>query len=378
MNIKYLYIFLIIIFSCNEIDNVNISEPEYVKFNFNLENETKILSQNLDLSYFNDITIGVKNFSENNVTLITASNVKTVEISGSNIENLNSHKVILSPHGEGESPYANYIGLGQIIKTKTNKIYGLYHGEWHDGSVLPGGTPGFYASIGLISSDDGISYNPSSEAVIPNYISKEEGNGAGDGGYGEPSMLYSKDSSEIFVYYVDHNRNNRGVNICMGKFNVNNTEPDFNTFYFLNENKEFTSSIIKGKEVVYGEEGKSDAIFPHVTYNKTLDLYIMVYNLNAFNGSNCNLSQSGIYISYSKNGKDWTKLNGGQSFIGESKKLINDCSIPFSQNSSFAWHPSIIYTNNDQTKGYLLYSKASSLSYPGHQLVGSKFVIEIE
>ena len=124
----------------------------------------------------------------------------------------------------------------------------------------------------------------------------------------------------------------------------------------------------------------SHAIFPHVTYNKSLDLYIMVLNLNAFSNNGCNLNVSGIYITYSKDGINWLDPFDINiiSYIGTPKKLVSKCSIPYSQTSSFAWHPSLIYTNEEQTEGYLLYSYGQSLSYPGHQLYGNKFNIELK
>ena len=211
-------------------------------------------------------------------------------------------------------------------------------------------------------------------------MSKEDDNGFADGGYAGPSMLFSKDSTELYVYYVDHNRDDRGVNICMGKFDIIDGEPQFDKFYFLDEQNNFTSSIIKVKEVVSGDYGSSDAIFPHVTYNKSLDLYIMVLNLNAFSNNGCNVNDSGIYITYSKDGINWVDPFDVNviSYIGSPKKLISECSIPFSENSSFAWHPSLIYTNEEQTEGYLLYSYGESLSYPGHQLYGIMFNIELK
>ena len=69
---------------------------------------------------FNDITVGVKEFRDDFVSLITASGTQTIEITGSSIENLTDSKVILSPPGSGNLPYANYIGVGQLIKTNGN------------------------------------------------------------------------------------------------------------------------------------------------------------------------------------------------------------------------------------------------------------------
>ena len=377
---KLFYLILSIIFiSCSEDAETIDDKNDNLEFEFVLEGDPINLSSKLNLSYFNDITVGVKEFRNDFVSLITASGKSTIEISGSSIENLTESQLLISPPNTGDLPYANYIGVGQLIKSN-DKFYGLYHGEYHDGTILPGGVPGFYASLGVVFSDDGINFQISQDAVIPNYMSKEDDNGFADGGYAGPSMLFSKDSTELYVYYVDHNRDDRGVNICMGKFDIIDGEPQFDKFYFLDEQNNFTSSIIKGKEVVSGDYGSSDAIFPHVTYNKSLDLYIMVLNLNAFSNNGCNVNDSGIYITYSKDGINWVDPFDANviSYIGSPKKLISECSIPFSENSSFAWHPSLIYTNEEQTEGYLLYSYGESLSYPGHQLYGIMFNIELK
>ena len=373
----FYFILLFIILGCSEEEEVVNNQNK--EFDFILEGSPINLSSKLNMSYFNDITIGVKELRSDFVSLVTASGESTFEISGSSIDNLTESQVLISPPNTGELPYANYIGVGQLIKSN-NKFYGLYHGEYHDGTILPGGVAGFYASVGLVSSDDGKVFKISQNAIVPNYMSKDDDNGFGNGGYGEPSMLFSKDSTQLFVYYVDHNRDNRGVNICMGKFDVTNGEPQFDKFYFLNDQNEFTSSIIKAKEVVSGDYGYSDAIFPHVTYNKSLELYVMVLNLNAFSNNGCNSNDSGIYITYSKDGINWIDPFNENviSYLGTPKKLISECSIPYSQTSSFAWHPSLVYTNESQTEGYLLYSYGESLSYPGHQLYGNKFKIDLK
>ena len=110
----------------------------------------------------------------------------------------------------------------------------------------------------------------------------------------------------------------------------------------------------------------------------------MVLSLNAWNDSNngrgCDSAKSGIYLTYSKDGINWIDPFNENviSYIGSPKKLVSECSIPWSQTSSFAWHPSLIYTNESQTEGYLLYSYGESLSYPGHQLYGNKFKIDLK
>ncbi|MFZ9188607.1 MAG: hypothetical protein ACO21G_08420, partial [Algoriphagus sp.] len=239
-----------------------------------------------------------------------------------------------------------------------------------DGTILPGNVAGFYASIGLsVSIDGGLSFSKSSKEVIPNLYDKYFNNGFADGGYGEPSMTFNADSSAVFAYFVDHNRAGKGVNICMAKFNVSpNGMPDFSTCYLLDETNNFTLNVVRPKQIVFGAGGIADAIFPHVTYNKKMKKYLMVYNLNAFQEFSAGQpSQSGIYLRTSTDGVNWNS---------EPQKLITNYSIPFSTSSSFAWHPTLIYSNADQSEGYLLYSKSNrGIAQESHKMVAKKFTI---
>ena len=140
-----LFVFLLfIILGCSEEEEVVNNQNK--EFDFILEGSPINLSSKLNMSYFNDITIGLKEFRSDFVSLVTASGESTFEISGSSIENLTESQVLISPPNTGELPYANYIGVGQLIKSN-NKFYGLYHGEYHEGTILPGGVSGFYASV---------------------------------------------------------------------------------------------------------------------------------------------------------------------------------------------------------------------------------------
>ena len=332
------------------------------------------VGEGLGLNYYNDITIGVLNFSPTNVKLITAAGNETIILEGTDLKNISSYTTLLKPsivtdNANKNAIDYNYIGLGQVIQAKDKKIYGLYHGEWHAGSILPGNVAGFYASIGLaISTNGGASFTKSSAEVIPNLYDKNFNNGAGDGGYGEPSMLFNADSSAVYAYFVDHNRAGKGVNICMAKFLVGTDgTPDFNTCYFLDESNNFTKTIIRPKQIVAGT-GNADAIFPQVTYNKTLKKYLMVYNLNAYQEFSAGqASQSGLYLRTSTDGINWSTAP---------QQLTTSFSIPFSVNSSFSWHPTLFYSKADQSEGYLLYSKSSrGIAQESHKMYAKKFII---
>jgi len=365
----------VLISSCSNDEPSKNENPANYEVNLTSEPEFQI-GENLNLNYFNDITVGVINLSSSNVKLVTAAGTQTIVLEGANIENITSSYTLLNPsiidnHSNTNAIDYNYIGLGQIVKAKDNKMYGLYHGEWHDGTVLQANIPGFFASIGLcVSTDGGISFSKSSEPVIPNLYDKNFDNGASDGGYGEPSLTFNADSTAVYAYFVDHNRAGRGVNICMAKFNVlSNGQPDFGTCYLLTTNNFFTTNVVRPKQIVYGIMGSSDAIFPHVTYNKKAKKYFMVYTLNAYSDffTSGRPIHSGIYIRTSKDGINWTE---------PPKQLITDYGIPLNTETSFTWHPTLIYTNNEQTEGYLVYSKSTlGIGKESHKMWGKKFVI---
>ncbi len=374
-NLFISFLILITFFGCQKGDDLNSNEPSNnneISYSFNLDLTSEFpVGHNLGLNFYNDITVGVLTNESNNIRLITAAGTKSYALEGSGLSNLITATEVASP--ESNTIYANYVGLGQLIRDSQETIYSVFHSEKHDGSILPGNIPGFYASVGLgISTDNGQTFELNSEPLVANIYDSNYDNGYGDGGLGEPSIIYSKDSTEVYLYYVDHNRSGRSVNISMAKFNVlDNGIPDFTTCYYLNENNEFTSSLIRSKEVVAGA-GYSDAIFPHVTYNSFINKYIMVYSLNHYGEYHDGVqvpSKSGIYLRQSKDGINW---------VDAPKKIITDWSIPYSYNNhSFVWHPNLIYAPNNQSEGYLVYSKANTLQ-EGHKMWAIKFEFEEE
>ena len=362
-------ILVLILFSCSkeESEFLPTEIPSEKTFQFDLDSSSEFpVAHDVGLNYFNDITVGVISNSSNNIKIITAAGTRSYVFTGTSLSNINQVTEVASP--QENTFYSNYVGLGQLIKDSNNTIYSVFHSEQHDGSILPGNIPGFYASVGLgISYDNGETFQLNSEPLIQNTFDINYDNGFGDGGLGEPSVTFSKDRSEVFVYYVDHNRSGRGVNICMVKFIVDESGiPDFSTCYYLNENNQFSSNVIRSKEVVAGI-GYADAIFPHVSYNSFIDKYVMVYSLNhygEFNNGSISPSESGIYYRESIDGINWDE---------QPIKLITDWSIPYSfDNHSFAWHPNLIYSNDSQSEGYLVYSKASTLEQ-GHKMWAMKF-----
>ena len=346
-------------------DSSNSNNENPFSFNLDLNSEFPI-GHNLGLNYFNDITVGVISNNSNEIKLLTAVQTSSFVFSGTSISNITNATQVATP--KANTFYSNYIGLGQLIKDSNGVIYSVFHAEVYNGKISSANIPGFNASVGLgISYDNGESFQINSEPIIQNIYDLDYDNGFDDGGLGEPSITFTKDRKEVYVYYVDHNRSGRGVNISMVKFKVNEDgTPDFSTCYYLNDDKQFTTSIIRSKEVV-AELGNVDSIFPHVSYNSFIDKYVMVYSRNNYdeyiNGLQSPLT-SGIYYRESQDGISWTE---------SPKKLITDWSVPFSfDRHSFTWHPTIIYNNDSQDSGFLIFSKADSVR-DGHKMWAMRF-----
>jgi hypothetical protein len=323
-------------------------------YSFVLSGAPFLVADGLGLAYFNDITVGVLKNNSSGIKLITASGNSTIVLDGMDLTKITSVSTLITPNSQDTSSYYhNYIGLGKTIQDRNGILYSVFHAEWWNGRTLPGNVSGFFGSIGIgISNDGGKTFSLSSSPIIPTTYSRYISNGNADGGYGEPTITYNKDSSFVYVYFTDHNRDGRGVNICMVKFNVlSHRVPDFTTCQFLLYNSTFTTSIIRSAEIVSGGN-YGDAIFPDVNYNNTTGKYYMVYNLNDYDEyfTRGIPTYSGIYLRESLDGINWTLTP---------QKLISDWAIPFNVSSSYTWHPTIIYTSNDMLQGYLVYSKSS-------------------
>ena len=105
----------------------------------------------------------------------------------------------------------------------------------------------------------------------------------------------------------------------------------------------------------------------YVITNLVIDKYIMVYSLNHYGEFTSGVDtpvESGIYYRLSDDGLSWSE---------PAKKILTGWSIPFSYDShSYLWHPNLIYSQQDQSKGHLVYSKAANLQ-EGHKMWAIEF-----
>jgi hypothetical protein len=358
---------------CSQGDSHQVNNQQTTNTNYSLSLSSQsafLVGGDLGANFYNDITVGVISYTSNSVKLLTSAGNQTVVFNGSDIEHISSVKTIMTPnYSETNSYYRDYIGAGQLIKDKSGKIYSITHGEWHNGKIINyNNVPGFYASIGIATSvDNGETFQVMQTPIIPDYYGWNHNSGQADSGLAEPSITYNKDSTAVFVYYDDHNRTGRNVNINMVKFDVSkNGTPDFTKCYFLKSDNTFTTELIRSKEVVIGPE-IADAIFPQVTFNKTTNTFLMVYCLNDYDEyfKTGQPTKSGIYLRESEDGINWNK---------PPQKIKSGWAVPFNTTTPYLWHPTLIYSNSSQTDGYLLFSQSlNGLSKDGHKMWAQKF-----
>ncbi|MCF8275080.1 MAG: hypothetical protein K9I95_14740 [Flavobacteriaceae bacterium] len=368
-------IYGLLIIGCSKEDVIHVdNQTEDNNYSFNISDQPAFLvGENTGANYYNDITVGVIAYTGNSIKLLTSSGTQTVMFMGSDLEHITSVETKITPNLYEENSYfRDYIGAGQLIKDKNGKIYSIVHGEWHNGKIINyNNVPGFYASIGLATSvDGGETFQMNHTPIIPDFYGWNHDSGQADSGLAEPSITFNKDSTAVFVYYGDHNRTGRNVNINMVKFDVSkNGIPDFTKCYFLKNDNTFTTALIRSKEVVVGPE-IADALFPQVTFNKTTNTFLMVYCLNDYDEyfKTGQPTKSGIYLRESEDGINWSK---------PPQKIKSGWAVPFNTTTPYMWHPTLIYSNSSQTEGYLLFSQSlNGLVNDGHKMWAQKFQIK--
>lgn len=186
--------------------------------------QTLLGSEALGLTYFPDMaTLRISSEPER---LLVVSVVSTWLVTGPTIETLDAATEVLTPEewsGTGPLPIDNgYAGISGIHRVKSGTLYGYYHAEDHvDLPNLPGtDIPGFYARIGLATSDDEGSSWEKQGAVITS--SQPKGwkfyDGQADFGAAEPGVVADPSGEYLYLYYTEHSRiGGRGVQICVAR-----------------------------------------------------------------------------------------------------------------------------------------------------------------
>ncbi len=237
------------------------------------------------LHYFPDNCVSVIDTSPTYRIIMAAGN-STYLLEGKSVEELTGCEKILGPGGTGEFDNG-YAGIAGIYRDESGKLYGFYHAEDHtDMPTMETGIPGFYACIALtLSEDNGKTWKKVGPVITS---SKPKGwyayEGQADFGIGEPSTVVSKDGRYLYAYYTSHSRvDNRGVQICMARVDLDRNAPLPGTWYKYYEGS-FSEPGIGGRDSVVVSAkhlDEAEAVYPHVVYSEYLDLYITVTAMSA-------------------------------------------------------------------------------------------------
>jgi hypothetical protein len=119
--------------------------------------EPKLLlgAGSLGLDYFPDMPVVALETKPHARLLITAE-VSTYLVEGADIEHLTHAEKVLSPGTPGSFDNGS-VGVAGLHRQGRHAWYAFYHAEDQEGMPpIPGGVPGFYASVGAaLSNDDG-------------------------------------------------------------------------------------------------------------------------------------------------------------------------------------------------------------------------------
>ena len=315
------------------------------------------------LKYFPDMQVTVLQQTPTLILIMASAEVPLSKhtqhssylLEGSDIQNLTSAKLILSPGASGEFDNGAVEASG-AYQHSDGTWYLIYHAEDREITTRSesGGIPSFYARIALASSTDGGNTWTKLGPIISS--NKPKGwtfyKGQSVTGTTAPTVVVSKNGEYLYVYYTDHSRvANRGAQIFMARSRIADGPPLAGTWkkYHRGSFNElglggFDTPVINGQDLA----ADGDAMKPGVVYSAQLNKYIMVINLSFWKelqSVNSEFNKSGMYFSHSDDGIVWSKL----------KPLIIENVIPV-YGKSIIWLGTIIWDEGKSTEGWLIYS----------------------
>lgn len=313
--------------------------------------ETVLASGAQGLKYFPDESLVVVR-REPTVRVLMAATISSYLLEGPDMMSLRAVGQVLArgPKGSYDNGYAG-IG-GAVREAKTGNVLAFYHGEDQEGAPTnAAGVPGFYCSVALaVSKDEGRTFEKRGPVITSQAPKKSTG--VFDQGCGDMCALTDKDGRFYLIYYCEHSRvDGRGVQICLARSPVESAGAPGSWRKYYEGN--FTEPGLGGKDtpVLAGGRHEADAIFPHVTWVKELQQYVMLFNLVNYreNTSTNAPTQSGIWAAVSRDGIHW----------GAPAQVLPALSICY-LNREVAWHPALWLDSAAPAartlKGWLYYS----------------------
>ncbi|MBV8216193.1 MAG: hypothetical protein JOZ08_23485 [Verrucomicrobia bacterium] len=299
------------------------------------------------------------------VRLLFQAMNETYLATGADFQHLTSASKVLATGDQGEFDNAG-AGVASVIRLE-NHLYAFYEGRDNEGDLPENGQAGFkgmYCGIGLAeSTNDGTTWTKKGE-IIRSAKPKNWSDWSGQSvrGVGTPSGLIDTTNTYVYLYYVEFSGFKNGLQeICLARAPLNKGAPlpdNWEKFYL----DDFTEPGLGGKEtpVIDGSAVKAGAMYPHATFSKSLNKYILTFNFNrvAEARQEMALAKSGIYIAISDDGIHWSTP----------VKLIST----YSQRVlglSIAIEPTLVLDSPDSLTGWLLYAYTpkytSNASLPG-------------
>ena len=332
------------------------------------------------LNYFPDEVICI--LKEQPLTFTLVIGDSTHVLSGRSFENAEPVAQVLRPGPSGQ-PDNHYAGIGGIYDdTARQRVMGFYHAEDKEGIgiVEANGVQGFYGTIcAAIASTDDTAFKklgPAITADKPKLLRGWETEGGPKGawmgqGVGEPTVCVDGTGKYLLCYFVEwSNRLKRGVQICVARCPIETAGVPGSWQKY--HNRKFSEPGLGGHETpVISAEHQADTYTPHVQYVKEWERYVMVFGIGVgaeIHARPLKPVQSGLYVTTSKDGVDWTKpvqIEKVFAFVINTQ----ECKI----------HPTLIVSRvtDDMLTGQLLYGYTPRWPDTPHHLGSCPITIKL-
>lgn len=269
--------------------------------------------------------------------VLIATGLRTVLAKGPSMDKLVATGVALAPTGgKGSFDEVSAHISGVWKDPASSDMYAMFNANDSEGVPrIPGPGIGFrgrYFTTCVAKSTDG---GATFKKIGPVLSIPKDSSGNPLQGDAYASVVMSKDKKYLYAYYGDmfNAMRTQGVQTCLARATVasNGLPGSWKKYYngdFVTPGLSVLDSNYMGAETtpVVAPPGlnPADADYPHVSYSEKTGMYIMVYAVNDFSElhdvpapgpDTAKAVASGIYISYSVDGINWTGQHQLNSYI---------------------------------------------------------------
>lgn len=336
------------------------------------EQQTLLENGALGLTYFPDMGTSIVSPPPNLRLILTALNA-SYRVEGTDLTDLTSAERVLGP-GDPGSFDNGYAGISAVVAVG-DTLYGYYHAEDQEGlPEIPGGIPGYYASIGVATSrDGGITWIKRGQAITSSQSKEWEAYpGQGDRGAAEPGAVVTRDGTAVLLYYTEHSRvDGRAVDICVARADIAAGAPIAGSFWKYRDGafREPGHGGMDTPVVTAARFQDANALEAHVTWSEHAQRYLMVLGIDAWaeRMSGQEPQVSGLYYTWSSDGVSW----------GELRQLIVDQAVP-QPGKSLSWEASVLWDDENGHTGWLVYGYSPDWPATPHYFVGRRLTVNLE